>query len=399
MANPSQVFDSNGNAVFEAINFDAGGRQRASLMTTLFDGKTLTIDDANIWENVGTGTAAMTSGIMNLAVTSGQYIVRRSRTYTPYFSGKSTCIEMTFDNFQTVANLTKRAGYFSSNAAATYDTNKDGFWLEDDGVTKTLNIQNNGTSLLSLPISKWDNYEKIKNYDWSKFTVIFFDYLWLGGTALRFFLEVEGQFVLVHTHKHAGRVSGPFIKSPNQTVRYELRSSTGVGNFNAICSQVATEGSLDESGKPVALINAASITCNTIGTIYALKGVKKVSTYRDTAVQITDFSIASTQSNTAGILMLIKNPTLSVALTYVARSKISDGSPTTAGSPPTITADTGQILSAVSVGQGGSGRELTKSFLNFLSISLADVADEYIVAFMPTVSTQTLNAVLVIKEF
>lgn len=399
MAFPSQIFNDEGISSFGSINFDAAGRQRNSLITTLFDGKTLTADDTNIWETVGTGTSGLVNNKFGMSVTSGQFVIRRSKSYISYFSGKSLIVELTMDGFQSEVNTIKRAGYFSSNTTTPWDTTKDGFWLENDGITISLQIQNSGVSILSLPLYKWDNYDKIKNYDWSKFTVLHFDFLWLGGTALRLFIVQDGQFILAHTFKHAGKNVGTFIKSPSQNVRYELRSSTGTGSMNAICSQVATEGSLDESGKPLAIFNSALVSCNVVGTVYAVKGIKKNPTYRDTPVQITGFSVSSTQTNTSGVLLLIKNPTLSVGLTYANNSRISDGSPTTPSTPPTITLGTGQVISAVAVGQNGSGTELSKSYLNFLAITISDVSDEYIIAFEPSVATQSINAVIVVKEY
>ena len=77
----------------------------------------------------------------------------------------------------------------------------------------------------------------------------------------------------------AGKQKGTFITSPNQPIRYELRSTTGVGSFRYICSQVATEGSFTESGKTLTVYNSTSISSNTIGTVYALTGLKKQITF------------------------------------------------------------------------------------------------------------------------
>jgi len=57
------------------FGFDAGGRTRVSQITTLLDGKTLGIDDTDLFENVGTGSASFANNKVNLSVTAGQYII------------------------------------------------------------------------------------------------------------------------------------------------------------------------------------------------------------------------------------------------------------------------------------------------------------------------------------
>jgi len=124
------------------INTDAGGRTRVSTLTTLFDGKTLNSDDALSWETVGTGSSALSGNKVTLSVTVGQYRIRRSRRYLPYYSGKSQIIETTFDGFDSVTGLVERVGYFSSDGTGDYSTTLDGFFLENTaGVI--FNLKNN----------------------------------------------------------------------------------------------------------------------------------------------------------------------------------------------------------------------------------------------------------------
>ncbi len=67
----------------------------------MLDGKVLGEDDTLLFENAGSGTATYAANKVNLSVTSGQYVVRQSKRFNPYFSGKSQLVECTFDNFQT----------------------------------------------------------------------------------------------------------------------------------------------------------------------------------------------------------------------------------------------------------------------------------------------------------
>lgn len=377
--------------------FDASGRLRVSQLRTLFDGKTLNADDTDLWGVAGSGTNTFANSSNKMIVTSGQYLIRYSKFFHPYFSGKSQFIELTFDNFQTETGLIKRVGYFSSNAVAPYDSNKDGFWLESNGDDNTISIQmqNNGTTTLYKNLKDIVGYENIANYDWSNFTVINFDFLWLGGANWRLFLVLNTGFALTQDFVFAGSSPGTMIKSPNQTLRYEIRSTTGAGYLTAICSQVATEGIGEEGGKVVGLFSNVGISCNAVGTIYAIKSWRKQANFRDTVVEILDMGITRTATADAGILLLIKNPTLSAPIAYVNTSRIQEGTPTN----QTITAGTGRILHAVPASESGVNHSLSESFLSYLTIDITNTPDEFVLAYMPTTINQTVYATVNLKEY
>ena len=389
------ILSNNVNIDTDNFSYDAGGRSRISQITTLLDGKILGEDDLTLFENVGSGTPVYTNNKLDMPVTSGQYIVRQSKRFNPYFSGKGQLVECTFDNFQTEANTTKRVGYFSSNAVAPYNSNLDGFFIENDNGVFKLKAYRNGTLTIDVDFTAMDNYDAISSYDWSMFTVIAFDFLWLGGAVLRFFVKTQTGFDLIHTVNYSGTSTDVFILSPNQPIRYEIRSTTGVGSLRYICSQVATEGSINEGGKTLSLYNPTSITCNAVGTIYALKSVKKQTAFRDIAVQILDISVGITATTDSGILMLIVNPTLSAPIVYTNKSKIQEGTATN----QTITSNTGRVVCAVPINVAGSTDIIKENFLSFLSSSINNTMDEYVLAYMPTTNNQTVSGVQTIKEY
>jgi len=187
------------------------------------------------------------------------------------------------------------------------------------------------------------------------------------------------------------------MRSPNQPLRYEIRSTSGVGSMRYICSQVATESSINESGKSLSLFNTASITCNTVGTIYALKSVRKSATYRDNAIQVIGMEVVNGATTDSGILMLILNPTIvGGAISYAANSLLEEGTPTT----QTITAGTGRVIAAIAVGSSSAGTQIMKdNFLSYLGGTITNVFDEIVLAYMPTTNNQTINGVLTVKEY
>jgi len=377
------------------VGVDAGGRARVANITTLFDGKVINADDTLLWENVGTGVASFGANKVAISALPGQYMIRRGRHIIPYFSGKSQIIEATFDGFTSGVGATERVGYFTSSPVAPYTSLVDGFYLESTDGVITLKVMNLGTEKASVPITEWDNYSYFQNYDWNNFTVLLFDFLWLGGTDLRMFIKTSEGFVLAHTYNHAGTTTGTFIASPNQSIRYEVRGASATASMECICSHVGTEGAIPDAGKPIALFSKAAVVTNTVGTIYAVKGVKKLPGYRDVAITVTSVGISNTGTSDSGMILLIVNPTLSAPLTYVNTSKVAEGTATN----QTITPNTGRVIAAIAADTTGQVGGVNDSVLAQVAMSITDDSDEIVLAYMPTSNMQSVFGTMIIKEY
>lgn len=395
------------------ISQDASNRTRVSQSTTLHDGKLLNGDSSLLFDTKGTGTGAYANNKYNMPVTSAQYIIRQTKRYAPYSSGKSQQVECTFDSMAVEANVVKRVGYFSSVATGVYNTNYDGFWLENDGTTIRLKAARDGVSTLDVAITAWSGYSQLAEYQtlstWGNFTVVAFDFLWLGGAVLRFFVKTSNGFVLAHIFNYAGTSTDTFIKSPNQPIRYEIRSSTGTGSLRYICSQVSTEGSIDGSGfnnagNSLLAGGVNSQTVATAGTLYAVCGVRKQSTHRDCSLNIT--SVDLMVQSTADYLKydVILNPTLSAALTYTALSN-SCAEVGVAGALAAIsitaTVGTGRVLHSglLSQGQPVQFGTLDKDSLSYLGSTIDNVMDQIVLVVTPLTTNITLNGCLNWKEY
>jgi hypothetical protein len=380
------------------ISLDAGGRSRVSQITTLFDGKTLRQEDVDLWDTKGTGTRTFEDGSINkLDVAAGQYLVRQSKQYMPYFSGKSQIIELTFDTFGLEIGIIKRYGYFSSNAVAPYASNLDGWYIESNGDTEQfyLVVVNNGTEKLRLDWTQWSNYEAIASLDWDNFNVSLIDFLWLGGAILRAFQKMPtGGFPEAHVYDYAGSAPGVFMRSPNQPVRYEIRSTGGTGTFRAICSVVGTEGSLNNQSKPLVLRHDTLILANSVGTIYAVKGVKKRADFRDIPVEINQFGGSMTATADAGVWLLLLNPTLSAPLTYIQKSAVDEATATN----QTVT-NVGREIGIIHVNQAGVSIPFADNQLAWMGINIDNTPDEYVLAYQPLTLNQSINGAMTLQVF
>jgi len=222
----------------------------------------------------GTGTQVWSQGEVTMSVTAGQYAVCQSFQVHPYFAGKAQKSEITFDDFGHEVNVTKKKGYFTSDRVAPYNTNYDGFYIESDGTTYNLVIANGnlGTEV-RVPQASWNN--QTTSFDLTKFTVMAIDFLYLGGTAVRLWLMVDGAFVLMHTYLHAGIKDGTIVKSPSLPVRWEIRSTTGTGSMQQICADVTTSGTLELTGTQIVTpLSTNKVNANTANVTYMLKAIR-----------------------------------------------------------------------------------------------------------------------------
>jgi len=380
------------------VGRDAGGRTRVSQITTLGDYKILNSDRPLLIETVGTGSGSYGNSKYNMEVTGGQYLIRQTKKFHPYFSGKSQLVECTFDYFGLQTGTTKRVGYFSSTGTAPYTGNYDGIWLENDGQTFYLKASRAGTPTVSVPWTQWDSYESLQDYNWNNFTVIMFDFLWLGGAILNLWVKTNKGFILAHTLHYAGSSLDIFTQSPNQPVRYEIRG--GTGRFRYVCSQVATEGSIEESGLTRFVYSGLTgTTLTNVNTAYPMKAVRKQIGSRDIAVAIEDLSLFVSSANDNLLWTLQVNPTLSAPLSYadVPNSGVQEATGNgviTVTSPGTIIA--GGIITTNALIPVGS---LKRNFLSYLGGTISNVMDEYVLCGTPITNSITSYGGINYKEY
>jgi hypothetical protein len=380
--------------------FSPSGAMLTASPMILFDGKTLTDDNTSeLWGNTGTGDFTFTQNRMVMGVDAGEYCIRRSQTVMPYYAGYPTQFEATLFDFHTEAGVTKRVGMFSSSAVAPHSGSLDGFFLEDDGTTKRLVAYNNGTEIFNVPYADWlgrqafEAYDDLPEYDWSKFTVLMFDFLWLGGAVLRVWIRLGSRWQLLHAVSCCGSTDALIFQSPQQPARYEIRSNGGTGSFTAVCCQVSVSGDVTRNGRLRCSVNTAGVPANSSGTNYVLQAIRKSTTYRDVAIEIESISSARSGGATdTGILMLLRNPILSSALSYAAYGKVERA----VGTGQTVT-DLGTILLAAPAADFAQ-EPLVGNYVRWMTQSITNTADQYVLSYQAITTNQTVYGILSYKE-
>ena len=386
------ILDSNGQV-------DAGGRVRVSQMTTQLDIKQIN-DNQPLFYNreiIGTGTQVYSKALggVTMSVTSNLDVaICQSKMWANYFSGKSHFGEITFSGMTNETNVIKRAGYFSSNTTTPFNSNKDGLWFESDGTDFRFRIQKNGADILNVVQSDW-NLNALSAFDGSKFNVLVFQFLYLGGTAVRFGFIQNGGIAWCHQYTHAGLIASTFIESPNQPIRYEIRSIGGSGSFDQICAQIASEGSVDSVGVHRHVENGA-FTATSSGTEYVLMGIKLKSLYRNIEIELRDLAILAT-TNDNYLWRLWMNPTVGGTFTY--NNETNSALQFAAGATVnTITAD-GTILIASGSGTGNSAIESGLESAIRLGSNIDGVADEIVLSITPLSNNMTVYSTLGVQEY
>jgi len=393
----------------DQVTLTPSGALRVSQLTTLGDFKNL--NDINLlFEQATNGTGAIALDSSNrVGMTVGadeDYAILQSRRPMPYFAGKPTSVEYTFDGFAPETNVIKRVGYFSSNVADPYNSDLDGMWLESSSGTITLNVSRSGTATLdALDVTEWSGYDNLGVYqtlaNWDNFTVSEFDFLWLGGALMQLWVVVPGSgFVLAHQFDYAGTAENVFTTTPNQPFRVEVRSTGGSGGMNYICAQVSTGGSISESGISRGLdTGSAAITMAAIGTKYPLKGVRKKTTHLDVAVEVVELALLVSSNNDLLLWTLETNPTLSATPSW---SNVTNHAVQEAQGNGTITVSSaGDVIACGYFSQDSilpSG-QLKENFKSFIGQSLAGASDEIWLCVTPITASVGTFGSIIFKQF
>lgn len=312
----------NGSVFGDNSSVDAFGRLRVGLPQTLLDSKMLYDKVPQLYDEVVFGSASSTFVLGDSLVTmqtaaSGDYAIRQTYARFNYQPGKSMLAAFTFVAAPQT-NITKRIGLFQGLSAAPY-TPTDGLYLEITSTGASLNIvkTNGTTNTITVPQSAW-NIDPLNgtgssslSIDFNKAQIFALDYEWLGVGRVRFGFYLNGKLYYAHQVTNLNVLLAPYISSPNQPVRYEIRQTgSGTGTLKQICASVANEGAPEEIGLATTASTSATVTTqsNVMTPIIAIRcktGLPNLS------LLLKDFSIYNTTNNVDARYILYRNPTVS----------------------------------------------------------------------------------------
>lgn len=390
-----------------AANSDAGYRTRVSELTTLGDLKVVNTPRLDLWGiyEVNNGTAVWNQNVFALDVqTDGDKAMIQSKVSYPYFSGKSQMAEFTFSYFSTDpgTGIRKRFGYYDTYGDGD---NVDGFYLQSSNGAIELVINNSFIDGVKIPLNEWDNADLFVNYDWNSFTVVLFDFLWLGGLRLRMFITDGTGLQLAHTVNWAGNHKQTIIAFPSHPVTYEIVSNDLDGFFIPICAQIATEGNTNIAGVVRSVSNGVTgVSTTSTATSYPILAIRK--RFGNSPIQLDNFEIAVGTNNDSLYWTIEINPGLSAPLSF---SNIDNQSTTqfAVGNGTITVSAPGRIIASgyISTGQLSRVIDFSDSYLSFLGTQKQGVAfaqadaDQYVLVVRPISGSLSVRASMQIKEY
>lgn len=319
-----KIIDANSGEFVEqgVITTDAFGRIRVSDTglrvdsTFTYDKQPLLFDEVL----VGTGLATFDSNLRAVYLSTGGAVASNSATLrlhynTPYTPGNSQFIALTGnlnpDNISNWTNIKAEIGYGNANNAV-------GFRYDATGASIFLrsSISGAATDLVVVKQSDW-NVNKVADTDWTKSQIFMIDFQSLGVGRIRFYLDRDGDAILVHSIQNDNTRVGPYWQLGSLPPYWSIEN-TGVagatGRVLAICCTVKSEGApnLDDlPGFPFSASNIASpkTVSNTLVPVLTVQLKTTISGIINRGlVRIEDVSLMGTNPFH---WQLIANPTLS----------------------------------------------------------------------------------------
>jgi len=310
---------------------DAFNRLKTSNPFTLFDSQhRYAMNDK--WDTFGVtgGTAAFVvneSAInMTVGVTAGAKVTRETKRVFPYQPGKSLLVLNTFAFNTPKANLRQRIGYFGITGGATFGTPYNGVYLEQNGLTLSLNLASgslNQTTTVNQNSWNGDKFDgsgsSQRILDVSKANIFWTDIEWLGVGDVRCGFYVDGKPVIAHTFHNDNNYSTAYMTTACLPIRYELENTATTASSSTmkqICSSVQSEGGYEGFARRYNVTKNESnpTVLTTQDTQYPMIALRLNSNRLDSAIVPSNLSVvleqtAANKPDTVQYRILL-NPTL-----------------------------------------------------------------------------------------
>ena len=396
--------NTNASPFGDNASSDAFGRLRVSLPNSLLDSKFLYDKQPQFFDevvNIGASTFIPNDSLITMATSGdGGFVIRQTTTRYNYQPGKSMFAVYTFVA-PPETNIIKRIGSFQGLSAAPY-TPTDGFYLEigsngpSVNITKTLGT----TYTVSVPQSAWNidpldgNGPSGLTIDFTKGQIFAVDYEWLGLGRVRFGFFLQGKLYYAHQVTNFNTLSAPYMTSPNQPVRYEIRQNgPGTGLMKHVCSSVVDEGTQEVLGLAVtaSLSSAVTMQSNIMTPILAIRINPNNS---NLAFLGKSFDLYNTDNTTDILFKVYRNPLFNKTLHWqnIENSYMQFA---TGGSPISLsggyTLYSGYCPRSQGTGAGTGGVEITSLFGRF-GTQINGTPDTLVLAGMGLGGTPTVLA-------
>jgi hypothetical protein len=316
---------------FKDNAIDAFNRLKTSNPFTLFDSQHRYASNDK-WDTFGvtggTATFLINESVVNMTigVTAGAKVTRETKRIFPYQPGKSLLVLNTFAFNTPKENLRQRVGYFGLTGGATFGTPYNGIYLEQNGLTLSINLASGSLNqITTINQSSW-NGDKFdgsgssgRTLDVSKGNIFWMDIEWLGVGDVRTGFFVDGKPVVAHIFHNDNVNPTTYMTTASLPIRYELENTATTASSSTmkqICSSVQSEGGYEGFARRYNVTkNGSNPTVLTTQDIqYPMIALRLNSNRLDSAVVPSNLSVvleqtASNKPDTVQYRILL-NPTL-----------------------------------------------------------------------------------------
>ena len=390
-------------------SIDPFARLRVSEPFTIFDSKQLHDKQPLFWdEKIGGSATSVHSSSnaetkMSVTASASDYVIRQTFQRFNYQPGKGQLILMTFHSPQ-ATGITNRIGCFDDDGTGNNLTPNNGIFFECDGAL-SWNIAKDGTITETATQANW-NVDKLDGTGPSEITldmtstqILVIDFEWLGVGRVRVGFVINGLIYYCHYFNHANSssFSSVYMSTPNLPLRYSIETDgTNASHLDHICSTVISEGGVEKTGILTSVNNANThVDANSIGTIYAVLGVRLKSSYIDVTVLPESFSMIS-KTNDSFRWSLHFNPTIAGTFTY---SDITNSSLQKAtGATANTVSDEGLVIASGygSVSDRNADGDLQTALR--LGSAIDGTVDELVLCVMPLSANADILGSLNVRE-
>jgi len=283
MENNIMSYLFNDTVGFKDNAVDAFNRLKVVNPFTLFDSQNR-YQPNDKWDTFGvtggTYSYAVTESAINLIVgtTAGSKVTRETKRVFPYQPGKSLLNLNTFAFNSPKSGLRQRVGYFGITGGATAGIPYNGIYLEQSGLTLTMNLVSGSLNTTrSATQSEWngDPFDGTgpsgRTLNVSKTNIFWTDIEWLGVGDVRTGFFVDGKPVIAHTFHNDNEHTTTYMTTACLPIRYELENltgQTGSSNMKQICSSVISDGGYEGFSRRYNISTDATPVNLSLGQVY-----------------------------------------------------------------------------------------------------------------------------------
>lgn len=320
--------------------------------------------------------ADLVSRELTVTSSSGSRSVMQTRRYLEYYSGKSHLFFFSANPKGAQSNINKCLGLYD-------DDNGIFFFLKGLNPFLVIRTKTSG-SVVDNEIARADwNGDKLDGTGESGFTADFndntvfaIDYAWLGAGTVRWFIMLDGQFILLHQENISARQELPYTQSGHLPFRVEIENAGGgvASSLMTTCCAFAVEGEVAKIGK----VRPYDTGINEI-TISNEEGVflgRINPSYKYSSAKIEKLSLIIATSSDEVLLRVYFNPSYNGTPSWTNESNSIMQTASNAGSLNNIS---GFVIDSEYVRTGDSGNVRLDFTDLFYGRDIDNIPDEFLI--------------------